>query len=197
MNRKKFLTISALTAFSLSTFGNTVKKLNTFVGDCETTNDILGPFYRPNAPTRNDLTFENLKGNIIEIEGHIFENDCSTPSRNTLIEIWHCDSNGNYDNNSKAFLHRAKSFTDDNGFYKFKTIIPGKYLNGNKFRPSHIHFRVTNKDKKELISQIYFKGDTKIELDPWASKETAEKRILPLIPYNNHGGLSVIFDIYL
>jgi catechol 1,2-dioxygenase len=50
MDRKKFIISASWTAFGLSTFGSIVKKPNgTFEGDCETTNDILGPFYRPEA----------------------------------------------------------------------------------------------------------------------------------------------------
>jgi protocatechuate 3,4-dioxygenase beta subunit len=88
-------------------------------------------------------------------------------------------------------------YTQATGEYAFTTIIPGKYLNGELYRPSHIHFRVTEKHSKELISQIYFQGDPDILADPWASEEKAQLRILQIVPEDIKGNLAITFDIYL
>ncbi|MFK8044379.1 MAG: hypothetical protein AB8B72_02710 [Crocinitomicaceae bacterium] len=198
MNRKEFLVTSTLTAVGLTTIGCAIKTSEgSFEGDCETTNDILGPFYRPKAPERNNLLFDGLKGTKIQLKGAVYQSDCKTLIKNALVEIWHCDSEGNYDNESDLFLHRAVAKTTKAGNYDFLTIIPGKYLNGELFRPSHIHYRVSAPGYKELISQIYFKGDPHITKDPWASQPKANMRILDLIPENTKGELSVTFDIYL
>lgn len=198
MNRKKFLLSSTLTAISLTAFGSIVKTPSgNFKGDCETTDDILGPFYRAGAPVRSDMTFEGLAGNRIEIKGKVFGSDCKTPVSNALVEIWHCNTLGEYDNKSKEFLHRASLLSNDKGEYSFLTILPGKYLNGELYRPAHIHFRITEKKHKDIVSQIYFKGDPHITADPWASQEKAKERILELEPENIKGGLTVNFDIYL
>ncbi len=198
MNRKKFLINSALAAFSLSAVGSVVPdKEDGFTGDCDTTKDILGPFYRPDAPMRQDLLFEKLKGSRILVKGKVYTDDCQTPLKDALVEIWHCDTEGNYDNESTKYLHRAAWKSDRNGAYSFRTIIPGKYLNGGAFRPSHIHFRVTAEGHKELVSQIYFKGDPHIEADRWASSESAKLRVLEIFPENEFSDLTVNFDIYL
>ncbi len=197
MDRKKFLVSASLAAFSVSTIGRTLRLDDEFVGDCETTNDILGPFYRPDAPSRKDLTREGLEGTIVEVKGNVYTDDCTTPIQNALVEIWHCNTDGEYDNKSEDFNHRAKWITNKNGVYSFKTILPGKYLNGRQYRPAHIHFRVTANDHKELISQIYFKGDPHIADDPWASKEKAELRVLPIVLEDTSGNLVVNFDIFL
>ena len=197
MNRKKFLINSSLAAFSVSIFGKVQPKENDFVGDCETTNDILGPFYRPEVPVRNDLTSKDLKGTVIELKGKVFGADCVTPLSNAKVEIWHCNTEGEYDNDSKVFHQRGKWYSDKGGHYSFKTILPGKYLNGGKFRPAHIHFRVTAKGSQELISQIYFHGDPHITKDPWASKKKAVHRILPISLEDTKGNLVVVFDIFL
>lgn len=197
MDRKKFLMTSALAAISVSCFGKTVELNNEFRGDCETTNDILGPFYKPNAPTRKDLTYKNIEGTTITLKGTVYKSDCITPLKDVLVEIWHANINGEYDNESSNFYQRAKWFTNTKGEYEFKTILPGKYLNGNQFRPAHIHFRITEKDSKELISQIYFRGDPHIVKDPWASKRKAEFRILPIVLEDTKGNLVVNFDVYL
>ncbi len=207
MNRRSFIINTSLTAIAVSTFGTVLgctkesmgveaEQLR-FVGDCKTTNDILGPFYRPNAPIRSDLTCEGLEGNIITLKGQILGDDCTTPIENAQIEIWHCDTKGVYDNSSPDFRQRGRLMTDAEGNYTFKTILPGKYLNGQLYRPSHIHFRVTAEGKREIVSQIYFEGDPDIAADPWASVEAAQLRILDLIPEDINGGIAVNFDIYM
>ncbi|PHR47059.1 MAG: hypothetical protein COA32_09045 [Fluviicola sp.] len=198
MHRKKFILSSVMSAIALTTFGSVIRESNgEFKGDCETTNDILGPFYRPNAPIRSDLTYDGLKGNRIILKGSVFKSDCVTPLKNALVEIWHCNTEGEYDNESKDFRQRASLKTNENGEYVFKTILPGKYLNGELYRPSHIHYRVTKSNCKELISQIYFKGDPHITKDPWASDKRAKQRVLQITPEDINGNLTINFDIYL
>ena len=104
MNRKKFLTSTALLAFSVSVFGKVTPDKETFRGDCETTNDILGPFYRPNAPTKQDITCNDLEGQRVTLKGKVFRSDCITPLKNALVEIWHANSKGEYDNETEKFL---------------------------------------------------------------------------------------------
>ena len=197
MNRKDFLRTSVFSAFALSTFGFIVKKEENFSGDCETTNDILGPFYRDNAPVRNNLINKDMEGQEVLIKGIVYGSDCSTLLKDAKVEIWHCSNKCEYDNTSDKYQHRAQWYTDENGFYSFKTLLPGKYLNGNQFRPAHIHFRVSAKNQDELISQLYFKGDPHITSDPWAKKKSAENRILPIVLEDSMGNLVVNFNIYL
>jgi hypothetical protein len=71
-------------------------------------------------------------------------------------------------------------YSDANGLYAFETILPGAYLNGNQYRPKHIHFRVNKPGFPELITQLYFAGDPYIAADPWASQPDAAARIIPL-----------------
>ncbi|MGB0838902.1 MAG: hypothetical protein ACPGXL_02120 [Chitinophagales bacterium] len=198
MKRRNFLAASSLTVISLSTFGHvTENEKGQFKGSCVTTNDILGPFYRPQAPIRTDLTYEGIEGAVITLTGKVFQEDCVSPLKNALVEVWHCSVDGEYDNDTPEFRHRARQYTDETGVYSFKTILPGKYLNGRLYRPAHIHYRVTEKYSKELVSQLYFQGDPHIEEDPWASTARAERRICSIAPADLNGGLQVSFDIYM
>lgn len=198
MNRRNFITTSSLTALSISTFGCIAAMPNgSFKGDCETTKDILGQFYRANAPIRSNLITPGLKGTQINLKGKVYASDCITPLKNAMVEIWHSNKNGDYDNESADFHQRGRLFTNEKGEYSFLTIFPGKYLNGKLYRPAHIHFRVSEENSKELISQIYFMGDPHIKDDPWASNPSAQNRILNISPEDTKGNLSVTFDIYL
>ena len=197
MRRKDFLKKTTLAICSISAFGMVKEDADGFVGDCDTTNDILGPFYRAEAPMRQDLTYPGLSGSEITLQGTVYGPDCVTPLPNALVEIWHCNTEGEYDNDSSAFRQRGKWKTDQNGNYSFKTILPGKYLNGQLYRPAHIHFRVTEKNSRELVSQLYFQGDPHLIKDPWASQKKAMKRILPIALEDTHGNLAVTFDIHL
>ncbi|MGB1248671.1 MAG: hypothetical protein ACPG4Z_07280 [Chitinophagales bacterium] len=197
MNRREFIKIGSISVIAISTFGCAVAKNESeFVGDCATTTDILGPFYRANAPVTQDLTFDGQVGTQVTIVGKVYTDDCETPLSDVKVEIWHADDEGEYDNNSNDFLQRAQWTTITNGEYQFKTIVPGRYLNGAQFRPHHFHFRVTHDTHKELVSQIYIQGDPYIENDPWAGAENAEKRILAMTEDENQNN-TIHFDIHL
>ncbi len=136
-----------------------------------TTLDLYGqgPFYTGGAPTivNNQLAASNEPGTRLIISGVVRTLNCSLVIPNTLIDIWHADNSGAYDNT--GFTLRGKTYSNAQGFYVFETIIPGKYLNGNQFRPSHIHFKITPPGFATRITQIYWQGDTDIPADAAAS----------------------------
>jgi catechol 1,2-dioxygenase len=162
--------------------------------NCSTTADILGPFYKSGAPFREDIIpIQNTSAPLI-VKGKVFT-DCDAVLKDAMVEIWNANDAGEYDT-SAEFKFRGRFLTEANGVYRFKTIIPGRYLNGNTFRPSHIHFRITAPGHQELVSQIYFKDDPFIGNDPWAGSAKASERILALEKDAN--GLDTVnFNIYL
>src|SRR5690606_10015550 len=98
MERRTFVNNSTLIAIAISTSGFIRFDGHSYVGDCETTTDILGPFYRPKSPLRNNLSIIGELGDSIELVGKINHNDCITPYPKAKIELWHCDAKGVYDN---------------------------------------------------------------------------------------------------
>ena len=98
------------------------------------------------------------------------------------------------------FKLRGFTITNDQGFYLFETIMPGKYLNGGNFRPSHIHYKITPPGFPQLTTQLYFEGDDRIPEDPAASITSgtfdATSRIIPLTE-NDNGILEGVFDIVM
>ncbi len=193
MKRRNFIRVSALTATAVSTFGFIRFDGQKYVGDCATTSDILGPFYRPGSPDRSNLVSPASKGKKVELRGKIFHQDCVTPYKNAKIELWHCDEEGVYDNSSAAFRYRGTVHSDDQGNYAFQTIIPVPYdTGGGLIRPAHYHMMVTSRDYQTLITQLYFSGDSHIAGDPWAA--AAKKRYLE-VRENSSGASQVVFNV--
>ncbi len=168
--------------------------------DCfETTRDFYGqgPFYTANAPTieNNLLAAEDEPGTRLVLSGVVRTLDCAELIPGTLIDIWHADHDGAYD--TQGFHLRGKTTSNAQGFYLFETILPGKYLNGGTFRPSHIHFKITPPGFPTLTTQLYFEGDTHIPGDAAASLTSgqfdASHRIVELT--ENAGVLEGTWDI--
>jgi protocatechuate 3,4-dioxygenase beta subunit len=179
MQRRNFIKTTALSAIAISTTGFVRFNGERYEGDCATTSDILGPFYRPGSPVRKSLRIKGEKGDPIELIGKILHNDCSTPYKNAKIELWHCDGNGVYDNESADFKYRGTAYSDNKGNYCFKSILPVPYdVGGGNFRPAHFHIMITAEGYQPLVTQLYFVGDPWIEKDKSSSSPAAKKRIL-------------------
>lgn len=195
MERRTFIKNTSLFAIAISTTGFIRFDGNNYIDDCETISDILGPFYRPDSPIRNNLTIIGDLGEAIELTGKIYHKDCSTSYKKTKIEIWHCDNKGIYDNSSDQFRYRATSYSDENGSYSFQTILPVPYdIGGGMFRPAHFHLMITADGYQPLVTQLYFNGDVNISKDETASLPTAKKRILNIENLKN-GTKKVVYNI--
>jgi len=195
MQRRSFLKNTALFAVSVSATGFVRFNGTNYEGDCQTTTDILGPFYRPNAPVRADMRIAGDLGQEVVLSGKIKHKDCTTPLKKACVELWHCDANGVYDNASPDFKYRAKTYCDDKGEYRFNSILPVPYDVGDgTIRPAHFHMMITAEGYQALITQLYFSGDKYIATDNWASSPTAKKRILDI--KNGEGGVKAVsFDV--
>jgi protocatechuate 3,4-dioxygenase beta subunit len=201
MKRRTFIEKSSLIAVSISAFGSIQWNGKSYTGDSATTTDILGPFYRPDAPLRSNIIPPHSKGVPLNLNGTIYKEDGKTPLQNALIEIWQCDEDQHYDNTSDDYLFRGAMKTSEDGMYEFKTIVPVPYKvnpdnENSSWRPAHIHMRVSVPNQQDLITQIYFKGDKYIEKDMTASSPQAISRILSISkdPDDNN---TVTFDVVL
>ncbi len=196
MRRRTFIKQSSLTAFGIATFGALNWNGKNFEGDTTTTSDILGPFYRPGSPMRSNLIPAVSTGNVMHLEGIIFKKDGIAPLPNVLIEAWQCDEHEHYDNISDEYLFRGAVKTGRDGKYAFKTIVPVPYKDGDAWRPAHIHMRISSSNQQDLITQIYFKGDTHIEEDAAAKSPQSVNRILE-IKKNSSNENFVKFDVVM
>ena len=148
-----------------------------------------GPFYRQNPPllSNDQLAKSSEAGERMIITGRVTNLDCTEFIADAVIDIWHADDSGAYDNSGYNLRGKVKS--NSQGYYLFETIKPGKYLNGSKFRPSHIHFKITAPGKSVLTTQLYFDGDSSIPNDAAASIKSgtydASDRIISLTKKNS------------
>lgn len=192
-NRRDFLKKGSLGVLAAALVPFKVKAENNLVCD-PTTADISGPFFLEGAPETNSLIAEDYTGEKFYLTGRVSTTDCETGLANAVLDFWHADESGAYD--EEGFTFRGKVITDAEGNYNLETIIPGKYLNGANYRPSHIHLRVQSEGYTELITQIYFKGDVDIEGDDWAGNPSAINRIIP-VSQDSEDNWSGTFDVVL
>ena len=205
-SRRQFIKNASLAslAFSLSPLASNAKTERSKSTDaCDrTTLDYYGegPFYTDNPPEINDgkLATPSETGTKIRITGRVQNLDCGEFIPNTVIDIWHANDAGDYDNS--GYNLRGKVLSNAQGFYTFETIKPGKYWNGSKYRPSHIHFKITPPGFPSITTQLYFQGDTDIPADAAASITSgqfdATHRIITLTDDGN-GVLEGTWDIVL
>jgi protocatechuate 3,4-dioxygenase beta subunit len=198
MNRKDFIWKSgaAMLALTLPTRNHYAfaEDPQTASACVPTSSDILGPYYRANAPFRSDLTIVGDPGTILNYKGVVTDDSCN-PVANAIVDVWQANDAADYDGTSANFNYRGRFQTGSDGAYAFRSIKPGWYLNGSQYRPAHIHFRVTKPGYTELITQLYFQGDPYIANDPWASDPSAQLRIVPVNVVSGEG--TATFDIIL
>lgn len=181
MKRREFTKLTGLGVIAITATGFINFNGRNYVGDCETTSDILGPFYRPDSPVRNNLVIKGMPGEIVELSGIVRHQDCSTPYKNAKVELWHCSNDEVYDNDSEEYRYRGTTFTDENGYYKFITQMPVPYdAGGGEIRPAHFHMMFSAPQYQSLITQLYFEGDKYLSEDLSTISPRAKKRILKI-----------------
>jgi catechol 1,2-dioxygenase len=111
------------------------------------------------VPFRARLAGPGEPGEPITIKGRVLSSDCSTPIKNVLIEIWQTDAQGKYHGREDNFRLRGQIKSDDKGYYEFISVMPGSYRLLNGFRPAHIHIKISHPDYRNVVTQLYFKGD--------------------------------------
>ena len=136
-----------------------------FPGTCDPTADnIEGPFFKPGAPSRTVLVTDDDAGQRLALGGLVLGADCA-PLRDVALQIWHADARGAYDND--GFHFRAALRTDADGRWSIASIIPGRYLNGRRYRPAHVHVKLAAAGHRPLTTQLYFADDPYNAGDPF------------------------------
>lgn len=118
-----------------------------------------GPYYKTGSPERRDLLEEGIPGVPIILTGYVYDKKCR-PIPEAWIDFWQTDGNGSYDN--RGYKLRGHQYTDKNGKYLLRTVLPGEYPG----RTNHIHVKVRgHKGGAVTTSQLYFPGSRLNESD--------------------------------
>jgi protocatechuate 3,4-dioxygenase beta subunit len=118
-------------------------------GDGPTPAQTEGPYFTPHSPQRDNLREAGMAGTSLVLTGQVLNTKCQ-PVEKALLDWWHCDDAGNYDN--QGFQLRGHQYTDKKGFFRLETIVPGLYTG----RTRHLHVKVQAPGKSILTTQLYF-----------------------------------------
>jgi len=143
-----------------------------------TEDNIEGPFFTANAPSRVVLINKQAKGTRLFLSGRVVDTRCR-PIAGAVMEVWQANHKGDYDN--RGFRFRATLNTTRKGEFQITTIIPGRYLNGRRYRPAHIHVKLHAKGYASLTTQLYFQGDPYNQGDPFIRSSL-------IMPMRSHKG---------
>jgi protocatechuate 3,4-dioxygenase beta subunit len=116
-----------------------------------------GPFFKTATPRRASFLEGNSKSRFL-LTGAVLSTACR-PVPNALLEFWHADEAGEYDN--RGTRYRGHQHADAQGRYRLETIVPAEYPG----RARHIHVKVQAPGQRVLTTQLYFAGDAGNERD--------------------------------
>ena len=202
--KSHYLTITVL-AVLLSCFFLTAQKSTAGEQFAKTPADYEGPFYpvTKQQDVDSDLTHVKgqtgiAKGDILNLSGLVVNTRGET-QQNLIIEIWQTDPLGRYKHPGDStpgerdpnFQYWGAAFTDADGKYFFKTVVPGAY----EPRPAHIHYKVLKDGKTLLTSQIYFMKPNERDKLPSLTSQI-ELQTTDLIPTES-GEFEAFFRIVL
>jgi protocatechuate 3,4-dioxygenase beta subunit len=218
-NRRQFLKMGTGTFAGLLLATRATKA---FASACGITPEqTSGPFYPGESQFHsgggeNDLTVipgakTRPLGQVVYVRGKVLNQACN-PVQGALVEIWQACASGRYDNPKDTntapldpnFKYWGEAYTDQNGEYSFKTIQPGAYpADVGWIRPPHVHFQVSKLGHHELITQLYFKGQSLNDVDqillavPAAERDSVIVDFQPSGPELEPGSLTGEFNITL
>ncbi|KAM0262168.1 hypothetical protein ACHAQJ_001911 [Trichoderma viride] len=151
-----------------------------------TSSAILGPFWRADAPTRENgtpITFNTPKDGLVSyLYGQVTCAETGKPLANTSVDVWQASTNGLYEQQDDDQIDcnlRGKFITDAEGRYSFYCLRPTPYpipfdgpagkllklMDRHPFRPAHIHLLAQSEGYNSLTTQIFDKDSKYLEDD--------------------------------
>ncbi|KXL44364.1 hypothetical protein M433DRAFT_81566 [Acidomyces richmondensis BFW] len=144
--------------------------------DAATQSAILGPFWRHDAPVRQNGDTILLKSpsdaKVAYMFGTVTDAATGKPLEKALVDIWQASTNGLYeqqDPDQPDYNLRGKFYTDVDGKYALYCLRPTPYpvpgdgpagklldlLDRHHYRPGHIHLIITAEGYKSITTQIF------------------------------------------
>jgi protocatechuate 3,4-dioxygenase beta subunit len=153
---------------ALLSFDNTLSEItgpvfgHSILGELD--NDLIHNFAKPG---------ESAIGQRIIVHGQVID-ERGKGVAGALLEFWQANAGGRYRHKREGYIAAldpnfggcGRTITDEDGYYRFRTVKPGAYPwpnSVNDWRPAHIHFSVFGHGfAQRLITQMYFEGDPMI-----------------------------------
>jgi catechol 1,2-dioxygenase len=153
-------------------------------GNTETSQSLLGPFWRLNSPrvaNGGTIVRSDTPGDPLFVSARVVDG-AGRPIAGAEVDVWHASPIGLYENQDpeQAEMNlRGKFTTDADGRFWFSSVmmigypiptdgVVGRLLkaqNRHPMRPAHLHALVFKPGFKVLISQVYDANDPHIESD--------------------------------
>ncbi len=153
-------------------------------GTKETSQSLLGPFWRLNSPqveNGGSLLRSPTPGPALFMSARVID-QAGQPVIGAQVDIWHSSPVGYYENQDQAqadFNLRGTFTTNEEGRFWFRSVRPAGYpvptngivgqllsaQNRHPYRPAHIHALIFKPGFKTLISQVYADDDPHLTTD--------------------------------
>jgi len=153
-------------------------------GATETTQNLLGPFWRLNQPrveNGGSIVRSDTPGEPMFVDFRFVDSE-GNPVIGAEVDIWHSSPIGLYENQDETqadFNLRGKFTTDADGRISFSSVRPAGYpiptntvvgrllkaQDRHPYRPAHIHALAFKEGFKTLITQIYSDDDPRLASD--------------------------------
>src|SRR3954467_2594098 len=153
-------------------------------GNTETSQSLLGPFWRLNSPRVDNggsIVRSATPGPALFVQGRVIDPE-GAPVVGADVDVWHASPVGLYENQDpeQAEMNlRGKFTTVDDGRFWFRSVmmvgypiptdgVVGRLLKvqgRHPYRPAHLHALIFKPGFKVLISQVYDPADPHIDSD--------------------------------
>ncbi|KMO41740.1 catechol 1,2-dioxygenase [Methylobacterium tarhaniae] len=153
-------------------------------GNTETSQSLLGPFWRLNAPrvaNGGTILRSDTPGDPLFVNARVIDGE-GKPVAGAEVDVWHASPVGRYENQDpeQAEMNlRGKFTTDEDGRFRFRSVmmigypiptdgVVGRLLAAqgrHPMRPAHLHALIFKPGFKVLISQVYDANDPHIDSD--------------------------------
>lgn len=147
--------------------------------DGATPRTIEGPLYVAGAPVEEGEAQlddgSDTESDLMHLSGKVVDAVTGEVIPNATVEVWHCNSKGNYSffDQSQSDFNMRRTIKTDNGQYTARSIVPSGYsvppgnpteqllklLGRHGSRPAHIHFFVHAPGYRHLTTQINLSDD--------------------------------------
>lgn len=166
-----------------------------------TSQHTIGPFFPRTffQPGDNDLTVvargaaPTRRGEAILLRGRVTRAE-GLPCLNQILEAWQADAGGRFNHPldperhlaDPDFLGWGRAWTDEDGQYAFRTVIPGGYAEAGGRRAPHVNLTVMGAGLMRRVQTTMFFPDF--------PAENAADPVLALVPAAQRNRLVAVAD---